>query len=68
MTTKEPYRYVIEYFSRSMPTAESELNYRTPFELLVAVVLSAQGTDKRVNMTTPALFDRYPTPLEMAQA
>ena len=51
-----------------MPTAESELNYRTPFELLVAVVLSAQCTDKRVNMTTPALFERYPTPFEMAQA
>jgi endonuclease-3 len=51
-----------------MPTAESELNYRTPFELLVAVVLSAQCTDKRVNMTTPALFERYPTPFEMAKA
>ena len=68
MTTKERYTRVIEYFSQTMPTAESELNYRTPFELLVAVVLSAQCTDKRVNMTTPALFERYPTPFEMAKA
>ena len=68
MTTKERYREVIAYFSKSMPTAESELNFRTPFELLVAVVLSAQCTDKRVNLTTPALFERYPTPFEMAQA
>ena len=68
MTTKERYTRVIEYFSKTMPTAESELNYRTPFELLVAVVLSAQCTDKRVNMTTPALVERYPTPFEMAEA
>ena len=68
MTTKERYREVIDYFSKSMPTAESELNFRTPFELLVAVVLSAQCTDKRVNLTTPALFERYPTPFEMEQA
>ena len=68
MTTKERYREVIDYFLKSMPTAESELNFRTPFELLVAVVLSAQCTDKRVNLTTPALFERYPTPFEMAQA
>ena len=68
MTTKERYTRVIEFFSKTMPTAESELNYRTPFELLVAVVLSAQCTDKRVNMTTPALFERYPTPFEMAEA
>jgi endonuclease-3 len=51
-----------------MPTAESELNYNTPFELLVVVVLSAQCTDKRVNMTTPALFERFPTNYEMAEA
>jgi endonuclease-3 len=68
MTTKERYSYVVEYFSKSMPTAESELNFRTPFELLVAVVLSAQCTDKRVNMTTPALFERYPTAQMMAEA
>lgn len=68
MTTKERYNYVIEYFSRTMPTAESELNYRNPFELLVAVVLSAQCTDKRVNLTTPALFERYPDAKTMAMA
>lgn len=51
-----------------MPIAETELNYRTDFELLVAVVLSAQCTDKRVNMVTPELFASYPTPFEMAKA
>ena len=51
-----------------MPVAESELNYRNPFELLVAVILSAQCTDKRVNMTTPSLFEAYPTAEMMAKA
>lgn len=51
-----------------MPVAETELDYRTPYELLVAVILSAQCTDKRVNLTTPALFAAYPTPQAMAQA
>ena len=51
-----------------MPVAESELNYRNPFELLVAVILSAQCTDKRVNLTTPALFEAYPTAEAMAEA
>lgn len=68
MTTKERYRRVVEYFSVAMPTAESELNFRNPFELLVAVVLSAQCTDKRVNMTTPALFEAYPTAEAMSKA
>lgn len=68
MTTKERYQRVVEYFSKAMPTAESELNYRNPFELLVAVVLSAQCTDKRVNITTPALFDAYPTAEAMSKA
>ena len=68
MTTKERYRRVIEYFSVAMPTAESELNFNNPFELLVAVVLSAQCTDKRVNLTTPALFAAYPTAEAMAKA
>ena len=68
MTTKQRYDYVIEYFSKAMPTAESELNFRTPFELLVAVVLSAQCTDKRVNLTTPALFEAYPDAHAMATA
>lgn len=68
MTTKQRYDYVVEYFSKTMPTAESELNFRNPFELLVAVVLSAQCTDKRVNLTTPALFERYPDATAMAEA
>ena len=68
MTTKERYEGIIEYFQQAMPVAESELNYRNPFELLVAVILSAQCTDKRVNMTTPALFEAYPSPQTMAEA
>ncbi|MBR5484679.1 MAG: endonuclease III [Alistipes sp.] len=68
MTTKERYEGVIGYFQQAMPVAESELNYSNPFELLVAVILSAQCTDKRVNMTTPALFEAYPTPQAMAEA
>lgn len=68
MTTKERYSRVVEYFSKAMPTAESELNFRNPFELLVAVVLSAQCTDKRVNLTTPALFEAYPDARAMAEA
>lgn len=68
MTLKERYEGVIAYFQQAMPVAESELNYRTPFELLVAVILSAQCTDKRVNMTTPALFEAFPTAERMAQA
>ncbi|MEE1168402.1 MAG: endonuclease III, partial [Alistipes sp.] len=68
MRSKERYSYIIEYFSKAMPTAESELNYTTPFELLVAVVLSAQCTDKRVNLTTPALFEAYPDAHAMATA
>ena len=68
MTIKERYEGIIEYFQQAMPVAESELNYSNPFELLVAVILSAQCTDKRVNMTTPALFEAYPTPQAMAEA
>ncbi|MFI3285158.1 MAG: endonuclease III [Rikenellaceae bacterium] len=68
MRLKERYDKIIEWFQANMPVAESELNYRNPYELLVAVALSAQCTDKRVNLTTPALFDAYPTPFEMAEA
>lgn len=68
MTTKERYDGVIAWFSEHMPVAESELHYTDPYQLLVAVILSAQCTDKRVNMTTPALFEAYPTPEAMAQA
>lgn len=59
---------VIDYFSKAMPLAETELHYGSPFQLLVAVVLSAQCTDKRVNMVTPALFNRFPTCDAMADA
>lgn len=59
---------VIEWFQQNMPVAETELRYQDPFQLLVAVILSAQCTDKRVNMITPALFKRFPTPEKMAEA
>ena len=68
MTTKQRYEGIISYFQQAMPVAESELEYSNPFELLVAVILSAQCTDKRVNLTTPALFAAYPTPEAMAEA
>ena len=61
MLKKERYRRVISYFESTMPDVSSELAYTTPFQLLVAVVLSAQCTDKRVNMVTPALFSAFPT-------
>jgi len=60
MTRKERYRLVYDYFEKHNPEAETELFYGTPYQLLVAVILSAQCTDKRVNMTTPAFFDKYP--------
>ncbi len=66
MRREERYRGVVEYFSEAMPVAESELEFRNPYELVVAVMLSAQCTDRRVNLTTPALFDRFPTAEEMA--
>ena len=66
MRKNELYRQVIAYFQEAMPIAETELHYNTPFELLVAVILSAQCTDKRVNMITPALFRDFPTPEAMA--
>lgn len=68
MRKKELYEKVIAYFQESMPVAETELNYSSPFELLIAVILSAQCTDKRVNMITPALFKAYPQPEDMAKA
>ncbi|MGN7821793.1 endonuclease III [Chitinophaga sp. 22536] len=60
MTKKERFAFVISYFEQHAPHAETELIYDNPYQLLVAVILSAQCTDKRVNMTTPAIFDRYP--------
>ena len=68
MNIKEKYDKILDWFALNMPVAESELNYSNPFELLVAVVLSAQCTDKRVNMVTPALFAAYPTAYEMSKA
>jgi len=68
MRKAERFDTIIRWFSETMPVAESELIYRNPFELLVAVVLSAQCTDKRVNMTTPAIFEKYPTAEAMATA
>lgn len=68
MKKAELYKCVIDYFEQAMPVAETELHYGSPFQLLVAVVLSAQCTDKRVNMVTPALFAAYPTAERMAQA
>ena len=68
MTKKQRYEAVIAYFSKVMPEAKTELHYQTPFELLVAVMLSAQCTDKRINQVTPALFQAFPTPQALAQA
>jgi len=68
MTRKERYGFVISWFQQYAPDAETELIFDNPYQLLVAVILSAQCTDKRVNMTTPALFNRYPSPKELADA
>lgn len=68
MTKKERYTAFLDYFKSNFPTAETELHYSNPYELLVAVILSAQCTDKRVNMVTPDLFKAYPTPEDLAIA
>ena len=68
MTIKERYEDILKYFQQAQPNPETELQHGDPFELLVAVMLSAQCTDKRVNMVTPALFAAYPTPQAMAAA
>ena len=65
---QQKYDAFVSYFEEHMPVAESELRYENPYQLLVAVILSAQCTDKRVNMTTPALFQRFPTAQAMADA
>ena len=67
MTKKERYKLVIEYFKENMPVAETELVYRTPYELLVAVILSAQCTDKRVNIITQEFFRSFPTENELSK-
>ncbi|MBN2637403.1 MAG: endonuclease III [Prolixibacteraceae bacterium] len=68
MKKSELFNYVINYFQESMPIAETELEYKNPFDLIVAVILSAQCTDKRVNQITPDLLQRFPTPQKMAEA
>jgi len=65
---KERFEKIINYFSTHMPVAETELNYTHPYELLVSVILSAQCTDKRVNMVTPALFRSFPNAEVLAAA
>ena len=67
MTTSQRYKYILSWFSENVPIAETELVYSDPFGLLVAVILSAQCTDKRVNMITPKLLADYPTPQVMAE-
>ncbi len=66
MTIKERYEGVLSRFAETMPSPHTELEYDTPFHLLLAVILSAQCTDKRVNMVTPELFKRFPRPQDMA--
>ena len=68
MTTRQRFEHILAWFEVNMPVAESELNFYNPFQCLVAVMLSAQCTDKRVNMVTPALFEAYPTPEALAAA
>lgn len=68
MTKKERFEHIINYFQKKQPVAETELDYSNPYELIVAVILSAQCTDKRVNQITPALFQTYPTVNELSRA
>lgn len=66
MLKQERYRHFVDYFSKHQPNAVTELHYTNPYELLVAVILSAQCTDKRINQVTPALFERFPSPESLA--
>ena len=68
MTRKERYAFVIDWFQKNMPDAKTELHYGNPYQLLVAVILSAQCTDKRVNIVTPDLFKKFPGPESLAKA
>ena len=68
MTLKERYNSIIGWFAANQPVAQTELHYRNPFQLLVAVILSAQCTDRRVNMVTPPLFERFPSASELSAA
>ncbi|MDP4189207.1 MAG: endonuclease III, partial [Bacteroidota bacterium] len=66
MTRSERYAVILDYFQKNNPRAQSELHYKTPYQLLVAVILSAQCTDKRVNQITPAFFEKFPTSKQLA--
>ena len=66
MRKEERYNGILQWFQENVPVAETELHYKDPYQLLVAVILSAQCTDKRVNMITPALFEAFPTPEVLA--
>jgi len=68
MTRKERYNAIIGWFQENQPVASTELHFQNPYQLLVAVILSAQCTDKRVNMVTPPLFERFPAPEDLASA
>lgn len=68
MTRKERFRFVIDYFQQHIPDPETELLYDSPYQLLVAVILSAQCTDKRVNLTTPSIFEKYPDVESLSKA
>lgn len=68
MTAKQRFDAIFSYFRDNVPVAESELNFKSPYQLLVAVMLSAQCTDKRVNLTTPAIFERYPDAKSLSRA
>ncbi|MDE6691874.1 MAG: endonuclease III [Muribaculaceae bacterium] len=68
MKIAERYQRALEWFAQEMPVAETELHFESPYQLLVAVILSAQCTDKRINMITPALFEAFPTPESLAAA
>jgi endonuclease-3 len=68
MTRKQRYEFMLHYFQQHNPDAETELLYDNPFQLLVAVILSAQCTDKRVNMTTPSIFQKYPDAERLSHA
>ena len=68
MTKKERYNFIIDYFQQHAPEAETELLYNDPYQLLVAVILSAQCTDKRVNITTPAIYKKYPDVQSLSRA
>src|SRR6185436_12334492 len=68
MSKSELFQRVLSYFRKHNPNPETELHHANPYELLVSVILSAQCTDKRVNMITPALFERFPTVFDLAKA